>query len=552
MNNKFKQIIIFSIGMSLLFLNLKAFSVPISSDVDIEDLTNKVYTSVVKVEVENGLRKVATGVVIKEGGYIVTTALISPNSEEIWIVDSRRKKSKAELLGIDPVTHLALIKAEDEKLFPLKIGDMKDIAPGSWIGIISMSPENKPAVTQGIVSSISQDSIRLNAWVVPGVSGSPVVNNQGHMIGLLRGVYSETQPLLFRFGEKEVKGSGYIYNKAVAPSSGMAQAIPVSVVKKIASEIREKGKVQRGQLGIYIGKNEDDQVEIRDVEENSPADEAGLKKGDVVLEFEGKTINSTEMLAHEIRMRKPGDKVNIRIKRNDKEMNVMVKLGEYSKKDSFKELELKFPEFFSPEKFDWRFDQPHSLKRYFSKSRNYIGVYLKELNRELAEYFGVNKGTGLLITKIVKDSPAQKAGLHVGDVIITADGERIEKMTRFIELIQNKKEKESIELGILRGRKEKTIEVEIEEEKGISRGFEFSFSKGKDGIDLYYGNSENWSQRMKYWFDDNYEQRINEFMDRFKEYMKNLKVSWKNIINRKNDEKIQFMNSNAFVQFTKV
>ncbi len=257
----------------------------LSGQEDLSSITKKVYPSVVKVEVRNGIRKVATGVVIDKNGHIVTTALISPRNEKIYIISSEGTRAEAEFLGMDSMTNLAVVKAKEGYATPIQVGKREDVSTGSWIGIVCISPENTPAVTQGIVSSISPDILRLNVWVVGGSSGSPVVDKKGNMVGLLRGAYSETTPLVFEMNEKEFAGSGYIVSQAEAPASGMARAIPVDIVVKIANEIKEKGKVERGWLGVSIVENEEGQVEIVDIEKESPAELADLEKGDIILEF---------------------------------------------------------------------------------------------------------------------------------------------------------------------------------------------------------------------------------------------------------------------------
>ncbi len=176
------------------------------SEPDIADIAKKVFPSVVRVEVQNHTRRVATGVVIEKGGYVVTTALISPRDEKITITTSDGKTMDAEFLGLDTETQLALLKAKDADLPALALGKPADLAPGSWICVIGVSPERTAAVTQGIVSSVAEDKLRLNVWVTPGSSGGPVVDAGGRMVGLLRGIYMEEKPVVFQFRDREQAG----------------------------------------------------------------------------------------------------------------------------------------------------------------------------------------------------------------------------------------------------------------------------------------------------------------------------------------------------------
>jgi serine protease Do len=463
-------------------------------DNTMERVSKKVFESVVKVEARNGLKKVATGVIIDKDGYIVTTGLIWPKNEEITITTSDGRRSEAKFLGMDPETHLALIQAKEKSMSPIALGKTDGVTPGSWIGVVSISPENAPQVTQGIVSSVTADKLRLNVWVTGGASGSPVVDKDGRMVALLRGIYSESQPVLFEFREREVVGSGYVFNRAEAPSSGMALGIPVEIVKTIAAEIKEKGRVSRGWVGISFAENEDGQVEVVDVEKDSPAELAKIEEGDILLSINGKNISGAPMIISEIRGRKPGQDVKFEIQRDGKTMDVKVKLGEYPEGEVRRELEMSFPRLFptppvppepspapaippKPEKtpgFDM-YTRPRAPKAWPSwEKRQYIGVYLQELNKELLDYFGVKEDKGLLVNRVTEDGPAEKAGIKVGDVIIRVDGKEVATVSGLSKLIQDKNKGDKVKVEVIRDKKSMSFEVTVAEEEGPSLARFFS------------------------------------------------------------------------------
>jgi len=427
---------------------------------DVGTLVKKVAPSVVRVEAVNATRKIATGVVI-EDDLVLTTALISPGEEKIFIINTKGERKKGKLVGFDPISNLALIKAKLD-LPAIKIGQAKKLAPGDWIGVVCLSPENAPAVTQGIVSSVAEDRVRLNVWVLPGSSGSPVIDNKGKMVGVLRGIYFDEQPVVFEVKEKELAGSGLVVSRAQTPSSGMAMAVPVEVVLQVVREIKEKGGVSRGWLGVLIVENKNGEVEIFEVEKDSPAELAGLEEGDIILEVEGKKVSSTQQLSTIIQKRKPGEIIKVRIRHRGQEKKLDVRLGEYPKQDFWRESERKlrtwFPDYFRsfpPSRWPWQWS-----------SRRYIGLYLQELNRELSAHFGVKEGRGLLVSRVEKDSPAEEAGLEVGDVIVRAEGRRVETIEELSQIIQNKEKGDIVELEFLRDKKNKKVEVEVAEERG--------------------------------------------------------------------------------------
>jgi len=520
MRKKRIRIINLLVGLSFLMASIGVIPSRVwADDIDIAAITKKAYPSVVKVEARNGMRKIATGVVIEEDGYIVTTALISPRDAKLYVITADGKRSEAEFLGLDSVTHLALIRAKDRKLTPLEKGKTEDLSPGSWIGVVSISPEGAPAVTQGIVSSLARDKLRLNVWVTPGASGSPVVDEKGRLVGLIRGAYfdgSMTLSIVQRTAE------GVFVDRATAPSSGMAMAIPIHMIRDVCEEIKKEGKMRRGWMGVLIVENEDGEVEIAEIEKESPAELSNLEEGDVVLEFEGMEVTGTKMLADEIRMKKPGEDVTLRIRRKDKTIKVKVKLGEYSEKDVLREFEFKFPRLFSRERIrpdkSFKFAEPFLWE---SRERRFIGVYVQELNRELSEHFGVEEGTGLLISKVDEESPAAEAGLEVGDVIVKASGQRVESRRELVELIQDKDKEEEIEIELLRDGKTKKVRVKIEEDEGQ---FQF-FSKG------WHGHADAWRD-----FSDKIRKPYDSFGQKYRDYSEELSEKTKKNAKRISEE----------------
>ena len=348
------------------------------------------------------------------------------------------------------------------------------------------------------------------------------------MIGLLRGAYTVDQPLVFEFRDQLTVASGYALSRGEAPASGLAKATPIDIVSSISSELKKSGKVARGWIGVSV-RDQDGKVEIVDIESKSPAELAKLKDGDIILKIDGKDITSGQTLSSEIRSRKPGQDVTARIERDGKSMDVKVKLGEFTEDEAKRELELLFPQFFAPRPSP----KPRSTKpekaplppkltpkafpelkkdRFFTlEKRKDIGVSLDPLNKDLAAYFGIKEGVGLLVREFPEDSPAQKAGLKIGDVIVKADGKRLETVAELSEMIQDKKKGEKIKIELVRDKKAMTLEVEIGEDE---RGFESFFGD--------FENNARLLQEQTRKSNEIYQKQIQEFNQKSDESVKKL------------------------------
>ncbi|MDD8019751.1 MAG: PDZ domain-containing protein [Acidobacteriota bacterium] len=432
---------------------------------EVRQIVKKASASVVRVEVRNGFRRIATGVVIDKDGYIATTALISPRGEKVRVINQEGQPAEADFLGFDPESRIAFLQVKEKKLPAIAMGRTADLAPGSWVCALGISPDTGIQVTQGIVSSLAEDRLRLNIWMTPGMSGGPVLNEKGQLVGLLRGVYAGDRLFFPGPDEGDALGGNYFFERIEPQASGMAMAITVEMLNDIFKDIKTKGKVERGWLGISITENAENQVIITDVEDESPAALAKLQEGDRIIKINSQEIKDSDQLISEIRSHHPGEKLTLLIDRQGKQLEVEVRLGNLPEEEAFRELELRFPEIFRPLPPPGNVPLPPKSygQRFEFGLQNYklIGISLEQLNPDLSRYFGVTDGRGLLVTSVSTGSPAEKADLRVGDVIIGADGERVESLRALSRFVGKKKKGDKLALEIVREKKKMKIEIEI-------------------------------------------------------------------------------------------
>jgi S1-C subfamily serine protease len=217
-------------------------------------------------------------------------------------------------------------------------------------------------------------------------------------------------------------------------------------------------------IGVYTQKidkelaeafnlDQDQGIVVVDVVDDSPADEAGLRRKDVIIEFNGKKVDGSKPLADLVRETKVGDKVDIIVSRKGEKKNLTIEIGERPKSK-------------------WRDRERNVIVKDFFKNnlalaighRGYMGVAIQDLTVQLGDYFGVKDGDGALITEVEEDSPAEKAGLKAGDVIVGADGEDITDSEDIIDVMSDKEEGDTVSITYIRRGEKHTVPVEVTEE----------------------------------------------------------------------------------------
>ncbi len=336
-----------------------------------------------------------SGVIISEDGYIVTNNHVIDRADEIQVILNDKRSYNAKLVGTDPTTDIALLKIEEKGLQYLTFGDSESLKIGEWVLAVGNPFNLTSTVTAGIVSAKSrsiniianrnqpmgiESFIQTDAAVNPGNSGGALVNTYGQLVGINTAIASQT-------------GS----------YTGYSFAVPVSIVKKVVSDIKEFGVVQRALIGIQIQnidsefakENDLDKVEgvyVGGVTLNGGAAEAGVKEGDVVMSIDGVEVNTTSELQEQVSKHRPGDKVNLIVKRGGKTKQFTVTLrNSYGSTDIVKETD---------------------------GVAGRLGAQLRELTNEEKQNLGVD--FGLKITEL-SNGKLRDSGVREGFIILKAN-----------------------------------------------------------------------------------------------------------------------------------
>ncbi len=344
---------------------------------------------------EREVPSLGSGFVISRDGYIVTNAHVIEDVESIKVIFDDGKELDAEVVGRDPKTDIALIRVKtEEPLFALPLGNSDGVRPGEWVVAIGNPFGLEHTVTAGIVSAkhrvIGQgsydDYIQTDAAINPGNSGGPLLNLSGEVIGI---------------------------NTAIRPAANtIGFAVPVNMAKDILPQLHTKGSVTRGWIGVVIQKITPEISQHLEIERSTgalvskvmpggPADEAGIKRYDVILSFDGKEIGEMNELPRVVAATPVGKKVPVELLRDGKKKTLEVDVAAMEEP---KEAALAAAEKGSAAEF---------------------GLLVQELTPEIAKNLGMDEQHGVVITGVAPGSPAASAGLRREDVILEVDKSEI-------------------------------------------------------------------------------------------------------------------------------
>ena len=350
-----------------------------------------------------------SGFIISADGFLLTNAHLVAGATQVQVKLNDKREFKARLIGVDKRTDVAVLKIDASDLPTVKIGAPATLKVGEWVAAIGAPFGFDNSVTAGIVSakgrSLPDENyvpfIQTDVAINPGNSGGPLFNLRGEVVGINSQIYS--------------RSGGFM---------GISFAIPIDIAIGVAEQLKTKGKVSRGQLGVHIqelsqelarsfGRPNAEGALIVNIEPNSAAAKAGVQVGDIVLAFDGRKVESSKDLPMLVGARAPGSKAKLTLWRKGEEKVVEVVLSELA----------------STERAASEKAQPQAApKMKYDK----IGLALSELSREQRAEAGLN--AGLLVENA--SGLAAKAGLIHGDVILAVNQTPVASLKAFAELVQ--------------------------------------------------------------------------------------------------------------------
>ncbi len=364
-----------------------------------------------------------SGFVLSDDGYIVTNNHVVENAEKVRVRFTDRREFDAEVIGLDTLSDLALLKIDAKNLPTLTLGQPADLAVGEWVLAIGSPFGLDFSVTAGIVSAMGRSLptetnenyvpfIQTDVAINPGNSGGPLFNLKGEVVGVNSQIYTRS-----------------------GGSIGLSFAIPVSVVRDVVEQLRDSGAVQRGWLGVSIQNIDKTLAEgfglerpagalVSSVMKDSPADAAGIREGDVILEFDGEFIETSTQLPHVVGLIKPGSEVKVRLMREGSERTIKVKVGALAARDGA--------------------DVASSA----SIDANKLGLVVAEATPEELEQLGL--AGAVVVRQVESDSPAAEQEVMTGDVVTMVGSRPIRSVSDFNAAVAELAAGQSVPVRLLR------------------------------------------------------------------------------------------------------
>jgi serine protease Do len=360
-----------------------------------------------------------TGFIIAKDGYIVTNNHVVENADKIKVVLKDKREFDAKVVGRDPQTDLALIKIEAKEALPVvRLGSSDKLQVGEWVVAIGSPFGLEQTVTAGIVSAKGRvigsgpydDFIQTDASINPGNSGGPLINMDGEVVGINTAI--------------------------IAGGQGIGFAIPIDLANNIIAQLKATGEVTRGWLGItiqdlngdlaaYYGVKNNSGVMVADVIPGDPADQAGIKAHDIIIDINGNKVTTSHELTATAARLPVGENATITVLRDGNQKTLDVKVGK-------RPLTLAAAEAPQQEK------------------ETEFGFQVADLTPQLAHQLNLSDDKGVVVVGVKADSKAENAGIQKGDLIKEVNRQGVESVMEFKKLIHTSSKADGLDLLVKR------------------------------------------------------------------------------------------------------
>jgi serine protease Do len=352
------------------------------------------------------LMGIGTGMIIDSQGHILTNYHVVGGASKIKVTLADGSQYPAKVVGTDPKTDLGVIKISTSGPLPhVTFANSDDVKVGQWVVAIGTPEGLDQTVTQGIISATHrtgitdpndyQDFLQTDAPINPGNSGGPLLNLQGQVVGVNSAILSQS-----------------------GGSEGIGFAIPSNIVDHVAQALITSGKVVRGWIGLSLqdlnpelaknfGLPSTKGVLVADVMKGGPADKAGVKRGDVILDYQGNATPDSATLRNDVANAKAGQEVTMTVWRGNQDKDIRVQIG----------------------------SEAEALKMLTASVENRLGVEVTNLTAKEARQYGMNHPEGVAIESVDPNGPLGKVGFEPGDVITAVNQEPIDDVSSFASLV---------------------------------------------------------------------------------------------------------------------
>jgi serine protease Do len=368
-------------------------------------------------------RGVGSGFIISDDGYVLTNAHVVEGADEVNVTLTDRREFKAKVLGADRRSDVALLKVDARNLPSLRMGDSSKIRVGEWVIAIGSPFNLENTVTAGIISAKARDTgdylplIQSDVAVNPGNSGGPLINMRGEVIGI----------------NSQIATLSGAYN-------GISFAVPIDEVMRVTDQLKKTGHVTRGRLGVQISEVTKDVAEslglgqargaeVAMVEQDGPAEKAGIKVGDIILKFNGQPIETTRDLPRLVGAAKIGSRATVTVWRRGAQQDIAVTI-----------VELKDEKTEAPGK-------PSPKKPKPGEAANAIGMHVSDLTAAQRRELKIEGG--VLVDGV--QGQAATAGIQAGDVVLQMNNVEIKDVAQFNGLVAKLDLKKTVALLVRRG-----------------------------------------------------------------------------------------------------